>query len=211
MDRFAHNMLDWNGYRHQVGAGVSALAKLTPEALSGSTRSNGHPAALAGNFPDTMVPVIRKAPDSERELTLMRWGFPPPPNLAKVPVTNVRDTASPYWRGRLDSSYLQSLGQTIALRGPRDPRAEHSSLRSFDDWPGGENDMPDSVYKVIELVGTSSKSWEDAAATAVERASQTLRDLRVAVVTEQDVQIKDGKIEFYRTKLKLSFKFEGSI
>jgi len=76
---------------------------------------------------------------------------------------------------------------------------------------GRENAMPDSVYKVIELVGTSSKSWDDAAATAVERASQTLRDLRVAEVTEQDVQIKDGKIEFYRTKLKLSFKFEGSI
>jgi flavin-binding protein dodecin len=69
----------------------------------------------------------------------------------------------------------------------------------------------DSVYKVIEVIGTSSKSWEAAAAAAVERASQSLRDLRVAEVTEQDVQIKDGKIELYRTKLKLSFKFEGSI
>ena len=76
---------------------------------------------------------------------------------------------------------------------------------------GREDAMPGSVYKVVEIVGTSSKSWEDAAATAVERASQTLRDLRVAEVTEQDVQIKDGKIELYRTKLKLSFKFEGSI
>jgi dodecin len=66
------------------------------------------------------------------------------------------------------------------------------------------------VYKVIEVVGTSSKSWEAAAAAAVERASQSLRDLRVAEVTEQDVQIKDGKIELYRTKLKLSFKYEGS-
>jgi dodecin len=75
---------------------------------------------------------------------------------------------------------------------------------------GRENAMSDSVYKVIEIVGTSSKSWEAAAATAVERASQTLRDLRVAEVAEQDVQIKDGKIELYRTKLKLSFKFEGS-
>jgi dodecin len=75
---------------------------------------------------------------------------------------------------------------------------------------GRENAMSDSVYKVIEVVGTSSKSWEAAAATAVERASQTLRDLRVAEVAEQDVQIKDGKIELYRTKLKLSFKFEGS-
>jgi dodecin len=70
--------------------------------------------------------------------------------------------------------------------------------------------MSDSVYKVIEIVGTSSKSWEVAAATAVERASQSLRDLRIAEVVEQDVQIKDGKIELYRTKLKLSFKFEES-
>jgi dodecin len=75
---------------------------------------------------------------------------------------------------------------------------------------GRENAMSDSVYKVIEVVGTSSKSWEAAAAAAVERASQSLRDLRVGEVTEQDVQIEDGKIELYRTKLKLSFKFEGS-
>jgi dodecin len=75
---------------------------------------------------------------------------------------------------------------------------------------GRENAMSNSVYKVIEIVGTSSKSWEDATATAVERASQSLRDLRIAEVIEQDVQIKDGKIELYRTKLKLSFKFEGS-
>jgi dodecin len=59
------------------------------------------------------------------------------------------------------------------------------------------------------LVGTPPKSWEAAVASAVECASQSLRDLRVAEVTEQDVQIKDGKIELYRTKLKLSFKFEG--
>ena len=71
--------------------------------------------------------------------------------------------------------------------------------------------MPDSVYKIIEIVGTSSKSWEDAAATAVERASQTLRDLRIAEVIQQDVQIKDGKVELYRAKLKLSFKFEESV
>jgi len=68
--------------------------------------------------------------------------------------------------------------------------------------------MSDSVYKVIEIVGTSTKSWDAAAATAVERASQSLRDLRIAEVVDQDVQIRDGKIELYRTKLKLSFKFE---
>ncbi len=68
--------------------------------------------------------------------------------------------------------------------------------------------MTSSVYKVIEIIGTSPDSWEAAAQAAVERASQTLRDLRIAEVTEQDVQIKDGKVEFYRTKLKVSFKFE---
>jgi len=69
--------------------------------------------------------------------------------------------------------------------------------------------VPNSVYKVIEIVGTSDESWERAAATAVERASKSLRDLRVAEVTEQDVVIEDGKISAYRTKLKVSFKFEN--
>ena len=69
--------------------------------------------------------------------------------------------------------------------------------------------MTDSVYKVIELVGTSNKSWEDAARIAVERAAQTLRDLRIAEVVQQDLVIKDGRAEAYRSKLKLSFKYEG--
>ncbi len=69
--------------------------------------------------------------------------------------------------------------------------------------------MSESVYKVIELVGTSTDSWEKAAAAAVERASQTLRDLRVAEVAELDLQIKDGKVESYRAKVKVSFKFEN--
>ncbi|MBV8448489.1 MAG: dodecin family protein [Hyphomicrobiales bacterium] len=68
--------------------------------------------------------------------------------------------------------------------------------------------MAESVYKVIEIVGTSSDSWEKAAKAAVERAAETLRDLRVAEVVEQDLQLKDGKVEAYRTKLKISFKFE---
>jgi flavin-binding protein dodecin len=68
--------------------------------------------------------------------------------------------------------------------------------------------MPDSVYKVIELVGTSSKSWEDAAKAAVDRASKSLRDLRVAEVVEFDIVLKNGKFEAYRAKLKVSFKFE---
>jgi flavin-binding protein dodecin len=69
--------------------------------------------------------------------------------------------------------------------------------------------MTDSVYKVIELVGTSSKSWEDAARVAVERAAQTLRDLRIAEVVQQDLVVTDGRVEAYRSKLKLSFKYEG--
>lgn len=69
--------------------------------------------------------------------------------------------------------------------------------------------MPNSVYKVIELVGTSPNSWEEAATNAITRASQTLRDLRIAEVSAMDLQINEGKVEFYRTKLKLSFKFEG--
>jgi len=71
-----------------------------------------------------------------------------------------------------------------------------------------ENDMAESVYKVIELVGTSTESWEKAARAAVERASQSLRDLRVAEVVELDMQIADGKVEAYRAKVKVSFKFE---
>lgn len=68
--------------------------------------------------------------------------------------------------------------------------------------------MTDSVYKMIELVGTSSESWERAAAAAVERASKSLRDLRVAEVSELDVVIDGGKVSAYRAKLKVSFKYE---
>jgi hypothetical protein len=70
--------------------------------------------------------------------------------------------------------------------------------------------MADSVYKVVEVVGTSTESWEKAARTAVERASKSLRDIRVAEVVEQDVVIEKGKITAYRTKLKLSFKYEAN-
>jgi flavin-binding protein dodecin len=69
--------------------------------------------------------------------------------------------------------------------------------------------LAESVYKVIELVGTSTESWDKAGRAAVERAASTLRDLRIAEVIEQDIQIKDGKVELYRVKMKLSFKFEG--
>jgi len=65
----------------------------------------------------------------------------------------------------------------------------------------------DSVYKVTEVIGTSTKSWEDAAKTAVETASDTLRDLRIAEVVKMDVKIEDGKVLEYRTRLQLSFKY----
>ncbi|MDP7101833.1 MAG: dodecin family protein [Rhodospirillales bacterium] len=68
--------------------------------------------------------------------------------------------------------------------------------------------MVESVYKVVELVGTSDESWEKAAATAVERAGQTVRDLRIAEVVEQDMLIENGKVSAYRAKVKVSFKFE---
>ena len=71
-----------------------------------------------------------------------------------------------------------------------------------------EAEMVDSVYRVFEVIGTSTKSWEDAAMSAVKMASRSLRDLRVAEVTAQDLVITDGKVEAYRTKLKVSFKYE---
>lgn len=71
--------------------------------------------------------------------------------------------------------------------------------------------MAESVYKVIELVGTSTESWEKAAAAAVETASQTLRDLRVAEVVELDMHLENGKVQTYRAKVKVSFKYEEEI
>lgn len=69
--------------------------------------------------------------------------------------------------------------------------------------------MADSVYKVIELVGTSTESWERAATVAVERASQSLRDLRIAEVVQLDMVIDEGKVTSYRAKVKVSFKYES--
>jgi hypothetical protein len=68
--------------------------------------------------------------------------------------------------------------------------------------------MADSVYRVTELVGTSSESWEKAAAAAVETASQTLRDLRIAEVVELDLQLENGQVRAYRARIKVSFKYE---
>jgi hypothetical protein len=70
--------------------------------------------------------------------------------------------------------------------------------------------MPESVYKVIELIGTSEESWEKATAAAVARAGETLRDLRIAEVSELDVTIEDGRVTTYRARLKVSFKYESA-
>jgi flavin-binding protein dodecin len=71
-----------------------------------------------------------------------------------------------------------------------------------------EAEMPESVYKVIELVGTSSESWEKAAAAAVAKAAKSIRDLRIAEVGQLDMQLVDGKVESYRAKIRVSFKYE---
>ncbi len=69
--------------------------------------------------------------------------------------------------------------------------------------------MTDSVYKIVTLIGTSKESWEKAAASAVDQASKTLRDLRIAEIEELDMQIESGKIIAYRAKVRISFKYEG--
>ncbi len=70
--------------------------------------------------------------------------------------------------------------------------------------------MAESVYRITELVGTSTESWEKAASAAVETASQSLRDLRIAEIAELDLQLEDGRVKAYRARVKVSFKFEAS-
>ena len=69
--------------------------------------------------------------------------------------------------------------------------------------------MAESVYKIIELVGTSTESWEKAAQAAVSKAASSLRDMRIAEISELDMQLDDGKVQAYRAKVKVSFKYEG--
>jgi dodecin len=69
--------------------------------------------------------------------------------------------------------------------------------------------MPNSTYKIIELVGSSPKSWEEAAKHAVETASKSLKDLRIAEISELDMKIEDGKVASYRARVKVSFKYQG--
>ena len=70
--------------------------------------------------------------------------------------------------------------------------------------------MAESVYKVIELIGTSTESWEKAAETAVVQAAQTVKDLRIAEVVEMDMQLEEGRVVRYRTKVRISFKYHGA-
>ena len=70
--------------------------------------------------------------------------------------------------------------------------------------------MSEGVYKVIEIIGSSAESWEEAGKNAVERASKNLRELRIAEVVEQDLKLENGKVSAYRTKLRVSFKFDGN-
>jgi flavin-binding protein dodecin len=88
---------------------------------------------------------------------------------------------------------------------PLQPKPHNSPVAAH----SRRNTMAESVYKVIELVGTSTDSWEKAAAAAVERASASLRDLRIAEVVELDMQLDEGKVRAYRAKVKVSFKYEG--
>ena len=90
-------------------------------------------------------------------------------------------------------------GAAAGIVGRTAPSREHTM--------GGH--MPDSVYKVIELVGTSTDGWEQAVGAAVALASQSLRDLRIAEVSELDVTIENGTVAAYRAKVKVSFKCEG--
>lgn len=93
----------------------------------------------------------------------------------------------------------------MAPRSRALPKAPGRSARTL---TLGES-MAESVYKVIELVGTSSESWERAAVAAVEKAAQTLEDLRIAEIVEQDLQLEGGKVRAYRVKMKVSFRYKG--
>ena len=113
-------------------------------------------------------------------------------------------------RPKLHSS---NFGREVSLCTRRGAIFERVSRSSIAPSYGGPEDnrrttMAESVYKVIELVGVSSESWEKAAVAAVERASKSLRDLRIAEVVDQDLQIENGKVKAFRAKVKVSFKFE---
>jgi hypothetical protein len=95
-------------------------------------------------------------------------------------------------------TYNCSSGGCLGPLTPHRPAMHHDK----------ETTMAQSVYKIIELVGTSSKSWEDAAKSAVETAAKSLKDLRIAEISELDMQIDKGKVVTYRARVKISFKYK---
>ena len=130
----------------------------------------------------------------------------PPGRSEQLPAPGVHDhsrsRAGALAGGSRVCGRLTRSGGSVSLRPqPLRPQLTHN--------PYKEPAMAENVYKVIELVGTSPESWEKAAAAAVKRAGKTLRDLRVAEISQLDMQLKDGKVESYRAKIKVSFKYEG--
>jgi len=119
------------------------------------------------------------------------------------------------YTGNVDRQPLIKISIAIGFSGPVfacSPVKGNASVYQQDNQLlRGEYVMAENVYKVIELVGTSTESWEKAAAAAVQRAGQSLRDLRIAEIAQLDMQIKDGKVDTYRAKVKVSFKYEGGI
>src|SRR3984893_14829118 len=113
---------------------------------------------------------------------------------------------SAFFAARRDTYSSVPLQRCRRLRSLSSQTIDVRRLPTQDDK---ETDMAESVYKVIELVGTSTESWEKAATVAIKRAAKTLRDLRVAEISQLDMVLKDGKVESYRAKVKVSFKYEG--
>jgi flavin-binding protein dodecin len=96
----------------------------------------------------------------------------------------------------------------VATAGPRH-LVRRASKTGEEEKVMAKKKPGDGVYRVIDVVGTSTKSWEDAGTQAVETASKSLRDLRIAEVTKMDMKVEDGKVVAYRTRVQLSFKYEG--
>jgi dodecin len=112
-----------------------------------------------------------------------------------------------YFEDHSKGSYKPAQKQVIQLgRGTKRLTlvVQEAALTSFD-----KEEIMASVYKIIELVGTSEVSWEEAAKNAVETASKSLRDLRVAEISEMDMKLENGKVTAYRARVKISFKYEG--
>src|SRR5689334_22665924 len=106
---------------------------------------------------------------------------------------------------------IRATGQGAAARGMRRPEGAHCHQNKSVSTMGtkGEQAMAESVYKIVELVGTSPESWEKAAAAAVYQAAKSLRDLRIVEVKQLDMQVANGKVRAYRARVNVSFKFES--